>query len=193
MSETNDTSNEEADVMNRRTEQASAPPSTVAPIQGAGHEPPAEPIATPLRSPALSAAAVTLTAVSAALAVWVFAVPVAGVTLTAGGLTVSLTAVALVSLGSGCAASLSYLIMRGFRGGAVMWTVIACAVLVLSLAGPLLSGARDSALVTLELMHLAVGVTMIVGLRRFVSRSMSRAFDHDVAATDSASSAAGSE
>lgn len=179
--------------MNRRTKQASAPPSTVAPIQGAGHETPAEPIATPLRSPALSAAAVTLTAVSAALAVWVFAVPVAGVTLTAGGLTVSLTAVALVSLGSGCAASLSYLIMRGFRGGAVMWTVIACAVLVLSLAGPLLSGARDSALVTLELMHLAVGVTMIVGLRRFVSRSMSRAFDHDVAATDSASSAAGSE
>jgi hypothetical protein len=135
-------------------------------------------------------AAVTLTAVLAALAVWVIAVPVAGVALVAGSLAVSPVAVALVSLGSGCAAGLSYSIMRRFRGGAVMWTVTACVVLILSMAGPLLSGAADAALVALELMHLTVGVTIILGLRRFVPSNPGRLIDRGATASDSEPSTA---
>ncbi|UVI35228.1 DUF6069 family protein [Brevibacterium spongiae] len=140
-----------------------------------------------------SAAVVILTAVFAALAVWVITVPIAGVTLTASGRSVSPAAVALVSLGSGCAASISYLIARRFRSGPVIWTVLGCIVLVLSMTGPLLSGATGSVLVVLEVMHVLVGGTMMLGLLLFVPRRMRRAPDRGSAASVSAPSTAVSE
>ncbi|WP_152347406.1 DUF6069 family protein [Brevibacterium sp. CFH 10365] len=179
--------------MNRRTKQDPAPPSTADPIRTTGHKSPVEPKTAPLQNTAARVAAVTLGAVFAALAVWVIAVPVAGVALVAGGVAVSPAAVALVSLGSGCAAGLSYTIMRRFRGGTAMWTITACVVLGLSMAGPPLSGATGSAVVALELMHLVVGVTMILGMRRVVPSSPGSIFDHDAAALDSDPSTAQSE
>lgn len=146
-----------------------------------------------LQNTAAAVAVVTLGAVFAALAVWVIAVPVADLTLIAGGLTVSPTAVALVSLGSGCAAGISYLIMRRFRGGTKMWTVVGCAAVALSMAGPPTSGAAGAALVALELMHLAVGATVIVGLRSFVPRLTNRPADSNSASADSTPTTAQSE
>lgn len=182
---------------NRRTKQESAqesaPEPAAASARATAQQPPPVRHTTPLQNTSARVAAVTLTAVFAALAVWVIAVPVAGVALVAGGLAVSPVAVALVSLGSGCAAGLSYSIMRRFRGGAVMWTIIACVVLGLSMAGPLLSGATGAAVVALELMHLVVGVTMILGMRRVVPSSPGSVFDHGAAASDSDPSTALSE
>jgi ABC-type siderophore export system fused ATPase/permease subunit len=99
----------------------------------------------------------------------VIAVPLAGVELTAGdgaaARTVGPVAVAVVSLASGAAGwGLLAFLRRRLRGGRRAWRVIACAVLALSLLGPIGMGASAAATAVLVAMHLAVGVTLILGL-----------------------------
>ncbi|WP_420097273.1 DUF6069 family protein [Brevibacterium sediminis] len=170
-----------------------APAPKTTPAQPSKHRSTAESQTTPLHNASAVVAIVTLAAAFAALAVWAIAVPVAGATLIAGGLTVSPAAVALVSLGSGCAGGISYSIMKQFRGGTVMWTVFACSVLAMSMAGPLMSGANGATVAVLELMHLAVGATTILGLRILVPRSANRASDNGSDSSGSGPSTAPSE
>lgn len=183
--------------MNRRTKQepaqAPAPAPTTDPTQPPNHRSTTGRHTTPRRNTWTAVAIVTLASAFAALAVWAIAVPVVGVPLIAGGLIVSPAAVALAALGSGCAGGISYSIMKQFRGGTVMWTVFGCSVLVVSMAGPLMSGAHGAALVALELMHLVVGATTILGLRIFVPRSTNRASDNGSVASGSGPSTAPSE
>lgn len=110
-----------------------------------------------------------LAPVAAALIVWVIADPVAGVDLATSSGHVGIAAVVAVSLMVSAAglALLTVLERRTARPRRT-WTIVAVAALVLSLLGPLgaKSGAAGAALAA---MHLAVGVSLILGLRR-VSR-----------------------
>lgn len=107
----------------------------------------------------------------AALAVWTIASPLAGVNLEvrSGDTTQAVGAgpvigVSLLAslLGWGLLALLEKRTARA-RG---IWTVIAVAVLVLSLGGPLSSGVTGAAKVTLALLHVAVAAVLIPSLRR---------------------------
>ncbi|MEV6986885.1 DUF6069 family protein [Sphaerisporangium sp. NPDC051017] len=107
-------------------------------------------------------------AAAAALALWTLAVPVGGIALDVrlGGAVqpVGAGAVAAAALGAGLAAwallaALERLLARPRRA----WTIIAVAVLVLSLAGPL-GATGTAALVTLAALHLIVGAILIPGL-----------------------------
>ncbi len=178
---------------NHESAPASAPAPTTTPAGSPKHRSTAERQTSPLRNASAVVAIVALAAAFAAIAIWTIAVPVAGITRFAGGLTVSPAAVALVSLGSGCAGGISYSIMKQFRGGTVMWTVLGCSVLAASMAGPLMSGANGAAVAVLELMHLAVGATTILGLRILVPRSTNRAPDNGSESSGSGSSTAPSE
>ena len=118
-------------------------------------------------------------AVLTALVVWLIAVPVAGIDLLVrpgGGATqqVGVGSVAIVSLlaallGWGLLALLERLLPARAR---TVWTAVAGVVLVLSLAGPLTGGTTAAVTVTLALMHVAVGVALILGLRRHVVRQV---------------------
>lgn len=172
---------------------ASAPAPTTTTARPPKHRSTAERQTIPRRNTSAAIAKVTLASAFAALAVWAIAVPVAGITLIAGGLTVSPAAVALVSLGSGGAGGISYSVMKQFRGGTMMWTVLGCSVLAVSMAGPLWSGANGAAVAVLELMHLAVGATTILGLRILVPRSTNRASGNGSESSGSGPSTAPSE
>lgn len=109
-------------------------------------------------------------AVGAGLAVWVVAVPVAGIDLAArvGGAVTPIgpIAVAAVALLAGLAGwGLLTLLERRTAHARRVWTVIAAAGLVLSLFGPL-GGVSPTAIVTLAGMHLAVGAVLIALLPR---------------------------
>lgn len=104
-----------------------------------------------------------------ALAIWVVAVPIAGLDLTVGsGATarnvgpVSVVVVAL--LAGGLAWALLALLGRRLRHGRRAWRVTAWTLLALSLLGPVSMGATAGVVVTLVAMHLAVGTTLILGL-----------------------------
>ena len=112
-------------------------------------------------------------AVVVAAAVWVIAVPIAGVDLdvTSGDTVraIGLVSVIVVSaVISALAVGVRRLIRRlaGRRGGtgSGAWTVVASVVLVLSLLGPA-AAIGAGALVTLLLLHLLVGGLLLVGLR----------------------------
>lgn len=110
------------------------------------------------------------------LLVWVVAVPLAGVDLLVrsgtGGQRVGPLAVAAVTLLAGVAAwGLLALLERITRRAALVWTVTAGAVLVVSLAGPLGSGTGTTARLILSGMHLVAGAVLIPGLRRTATRS----------------------
>ncbi|MFG1616065.1 DUF6069 family protein [Nonomuraea wenchangensis] len=108
---------------------------------------------------------------AAALAVWVLAVPVAGITLTvrmgAGTQLVGPGLVLVASLLAGLAgwALLAVLERLASRPGR-NWTVVALVVLVLSLLGPVGGAAGAAALLVLALMHLVVGAVLVLGLAR---------------------------
>lgn len=107
----------------------------------------------------------------APLALWVLAVPLAGVDLTAfpGGRArpVGPGAVALAGLLSAAAAwGLLAVLERTARRPRRAWTVTACVVLALSLAGPLTSGAAPVVVLVMEGMHVLVGAVLILGLGR---------------------------
>jgi hypothetical protein len=76
-------------------------------------------------------------------------------------------AVALASLVAGLAAwgLLALLESRGRRARRT-WSLIAVAVLVLSLTGPLTQSSGAGSAATLTALHLIVGVVLIAGLRR---------------------------
>lgn len=119
-----------------------------------------------------------LAATAAAAVIWVVAVPLAGVDLLArpgGGptQTVGVGAVVGVSLLAGLAGwgLLALLGRVAPRRARRIWTGVASAVLVLSLAGPLSGGVSASGTVTLIVLHLVVGLALIVGLRRATSRT----------------------
>ncbi|WP_047867451.1 DUF6069 family protein [Nocardiopsis sp. RV163] len=110
-------------------------------------------------------------AVLAPLALWGLAVPLMGVDLTAfpGGQArpVGPGAVAFAGMLSAAAAwALLAVLERTARRPRLAWTVTACAVLVLSLAGPLTSGAAPVVVLVLEGMHVLVGAVLILGLGR---------------------------
>jgi hypothetical protein len=110
----------------------------------------------------------------AALAVWLAAVPLAGVDLEVrmSGATqqvgpVSVVASALLAAMAGlcCLAVLRRITSRPARA----WTILASAVLVISLSGPLGQAVGTSATVTLVAMHLAVAAVLIPLGRRLAS------------------------
>ncbi|QUX26776.1 hypothetical protein KGD83_15420 [Nocardiopsis akebiae] len=110
-------------------------------------------------------------AVLAPLALWGLAVPLMGVDLTAvpGGQArpVGPGAVAFAGMLSAAAAwALLAVLERTARRPRLAWTVTACAVLALSLAGPLTSGAAPVVVLVLEGMHVLVGAVLILGLGR---------------------------
>ncbi|PDP88152.1 hypothetical protein CQJ94_08475 [Glycomyces fuscus] len=112
-------------------------------------------------------------AVLAPLALWALAVPLLGADLTAfpGGRPqpVGPGAVAFAGLVSAAAAwGLLAVLERTARRPRRAWTATACVVLVLSLAGPLTSGAAPVAVLVLEGMHVLVGAVLILGLGRSV-------------------------
>ncbi|MFG1946786.1 DUF6069 family protein [Nonomuraea sp. NPDC048826] len=108
-------------------------------------------------------------AVAATLAIWVVAVPIAGVELaarTGAALTeVGPVAVVVATVVAGLAGwGLLALLERLTRRARTLWTWIAAVVLVLSLAGPL-GGVNPASQITLALMHLAAGAVIILGMR----------------------------
>jgi hypothetical protein len=110
-----------------------------------------------------------LSAVAAALAVWVVSVPIAGLDLrvgdTATARTIGPFSVVMVSLLAGVAAwSLLILLDRHPHNGRRIWHGTALTVLALSLLGPVFMGASGGVLLSLIAMHLAVGATLILGL-----------------------------
>lgn len=106
-------------------------------------------------------------AVAAGLLVWVIAVPLAGVDLVlAGGRSVGPGSVVLAALLGGAGGWLLLAMLARARRGRERWTVLALAVLLLSLGTPALSGATGGVLVVLDVMHVVVGGALILGLRR---------------------------
>ncbi|MFI5694339.1 DUF6069 family protein [Kribbella sp. NPDC051586] len=122
------------------------------------------------RVPGRSRLAVVAVAAAAAVAGWAILAPLAGLTLTArqGGVQ-----------HIGAAAVLASTIVVAFAGWGLLailerrtsrardtWTVIAAIVCVLSLGSPLTNGIGLGAKLGLASLHLIVGVTVILGLRR---------------------------
>ncbi len=108
------------------------------------------------------------------LLVWAIAGPLAGVPLVvaAGGSPMAITPVSIVvaAVVTGAAAWLLLALLSRHPRGLAAWTIVGTVVLLLSLLGPALSGAAGMTLVALEAMHLVVGGTLIIGLRRTASR-----------------------
>jgi len=110
----------------------------------------------------------------AALAVWLAAVPLAGVDLQVrmsgttedvGPVSVVVSALLAAVAGLGCLAVLRRITKRPAR----IWTVLGSAVLVLSLSGPLGQAVGTGATVILVAMHLAVAAVLIPLGRRLAS------------------------
>ena len=103
------------------------------------------------------------TATVLALAVWVLAVPVAGVDLVAGtpAQTVGAASVALMAVVATLAAWGVRTVLR--RRPPVVWWSTCVIVLLVSLLGPL-GGASPAAVATLVTLHVVVGTTIAVGL-----------------------------
>ncbi|GAA4508852.1 MULTISPECIES: DUF6069 family protein [Nonomuraea] len=114
-------------------------------------------------------------AVAATLAVWLVAVPIAGVDLAARGgagtIAVGPVAVVIATAVAGLAGwALLAVLERLTRRARAIWTAVAAAVLVLSLLGPL-GGVNAGSQLTLALMHLAAGAVIIFGMRGTATRS----------------------
>ncbi|MCW4459039.1 DUF6069 family protein [Microbacterium sp. MPKO10] len=110
--------------------------------------------------------AIVIAALAAEL-VWAIAVPLAGVELSvpAADMTVGPLSIAATVIVAGLAAWGLRAIMARTRRGLNTWTAIGIIVLLLSLAGPALSGTIGAVLSVLEIMHVITGVTLIIGLR----------------------------
>ena len=106
---------------------------------------------------------VAVTATVLALAVWVLAVPVAGVDLSAGTPPQQVGAVPVVvaTLVATLAAWGVRTLLRGRTP--VLWWLTCGVVLAISLLGPL-GGTSAAAVATLAALHLVVGATVAVGL-----------------------------
>jgi hypothetical protein len=120
----------------------------------------------------LRRATAVLMAVVAALAVWVLAVPIAGIDLAAapiGGVAapVGPLAVAAGPLFAGLSgwALLAVLERRTARPRRT-WTLVALAVLAVSLVNPLVGGVGPASVLTLVTMHLVTGAVLVTRLPR---------------------------
>lgn len=107
--------------------------------------------------------------VAVGLAVWIAAVALLGVNLTARSgedlLVVGPGAVFVAGLVASLAAlGLLALLERTTRRPRRTWTIVAVSVLVVSLAGPLMQGTSAAAAATLLAMHVAVGTAIIVAV-----------------------------
>ncbi|MCX7522722.1 DUF6069 family protein [Microbacterium sp. STN6] len=116
----------------------------------------------------LGRAGVVAASAAVAVVLWIICVPVMGLELVVGSAaasqTVGLAAVIVVPLLAGGAAwGLRALLERMPRGGRRTWLITSWAVLALSLLGPL-GVASGAVLIALLAMHVAVGLTLIVGL-----------------------------
>ena len=111
--------------------------------------------------------------VAANTLVWTVAVPVLGVDLsvrTGGGtMEVGLTAVSVVTMLAGLLGWTLLGLLRRTRRPARTWTWIACAVLLVSLLGPL-GAVTGGGVVTLLAMHLIAGAGLIPALARTARR-----------------------
>ncbi len=114
------------------------------------------------------AAAVIACAAAGGLLIWAAAVPLAGLELEVAGAgqRVGPTSIIIAALVAGVAAWLLLALLSRLAHGRTVWTVVGSVVLLLSLAGPAISGAGGAVLVVLELMHVVVGVVLLLGLRR---------------------------
>lgn len=118
-------------------------------------------------------AGAVIAASAAAVAVWAVADPLIGLTLEVkpwNSTTTTIVGPAHVIISAALAALAGWGLLAVLekttpRAGRI-WTVIAVAVLILSLSGPAMSSADASTAVTLILMHLAVGGVLIPTLPR---------------------------
>ena len=114
--------------------------------------------------------AITLVAAAVfAMIVWTISVPVLGVDLIAGHGSsaqpvgpVSIAIVPLLAGGIGWA--LLALLERAGTTGRRVWRIVGWVVLALSLIGPITMATSAGVLISLLLMHLAVGTTLLIGL-----------------------------
>ncbi|MEO7587049.1 MAG: DUF6069 family protein [Arachnia sp.] len=122
---------------------------------------------------------VVATATLAALGTWIVAAPVMGIELlvTPGGSAPQSVGVASVILAAVLASVLGWaalaLLERFATHPQRLWTVLASAILLFSLAGPLGAGATQASQIALSAMHVVVGAVLIVGLRHTSSASRS--------------------
>ncbi len=108
--------------------------------------------------------------VLAGLATWAVVVPVLGVRLAAQtGPTVTVIGPVAVAVAAAVVGVAGWLVLALLERVTVharrVWTVLAGVVLVLSLLGPL-GGVGGAAIGSLAALHLVVGLTIILGLRR---------------------------
>ncbi|RCK68574.1 hypothetical protein DT076_15175 [Desertihabitans brevis] len=108
-------------------------------------------------------------AVAVAALVWTLAVVVGGLALTArtGAVvqTIGLGSVLAAAAVAGSAGwAVASLLTRVSRRARTVWTVLACLVAVLSLAGPLTAGTTPGAVAVLVLLHLVVAAVVVPGL-----------------------------
>jgi Family of unknown function (DUF6069) len=113
----------------------------------------------------------TIGAPAAALATWVLAVPLAGITLTArmgdSTRTVAPEAIAVTSLLAGLAGWMLVAVLERFVARPRrIWMISAPAVLAASLTGPLDSAVGAGAALVLVLLHLVVAAVLFLGLVR---------------------------
>lgn len=110
----------------------------------------------------------------AALAVWLVAVPVAGVDLAAGfgdgpPDEIGARGVVVTALGAGLAGwALLEVLERVVRRPRTVWVAVALIVLLVSLIGPLAGAVSTAATVTLVVLHLAVAAVLVPILARTV-------------------------
>jgi len=125
----------------------------------------------PIRVEDRSRLAVVGVTVAAALALWAILAPVAGVELEAmqgtrqihvGPGSILFASAAMSLAGWGLLAFLE----RRTPNARKVWTILAVAACILSLGSPLVSGIGVGAKLSLAALHLIVGATVVLGLRR---------------------------
>jgi hypothetical protein len=125
----------------------------------------------PIRVEDRSRLAVVGVTVAAALALWAIVAPVAGVELEAiqgtrqihvGPGSILFASAAMSLAGWGLLAFLE----RRTPNARKVWTILAVAACILSLGSPLVSGIGVGAKLSLASLHLIVGATVVLGLRR---------------------------
>jgi hypothetical protein len=124
----------------------------------------------PIRVPGRSRLAVVGVTVAAALALWAFLAPLAGIDLKAQqGATIEVGAGSVFFASAAMAFAgwaLLAILERRTVNARKIWTVLAIIMCVTSLGSPIFSGIGTGARLGLASLHLIVGATVILGLRR---------------------------
>jgi len=124
----------------------------------------------PIRVPGRSRLAVVGVTVAAALALWAILVPLSGIDLKAQqGTTIEVGAGSVFFASAAMAFAgwaLLAILERRTVNARKIWTVLAVIMCITSLGSPLFSGIGPGARLGLASLHLIVGATVILGLRR---------------------------